>query len=141
MQLFAERFNGSFVEEKDFSIAWHYRNVQKRLGFSRSRELLNNLSHIVANTSLRVIDGNKVVEVRSAFTNKGIVAKKIMQEQSPDFILCMGDDKTDEDMFEAMLPYAETIKIGEGGTAAAYSIPKQEEVLSFLNILNSEKCK
>ena len=141
MQLFAERFNGSFVEEKDFSIAWHYRNVQKRLGFSRSRELLNNLSHIVANTSLRVIDGNKVVEVRSAFTNKGIVAKKIMQEQSPDFILCMGDDKTDEDMFEAMLPYAETIKIGEGGTAAAYSIPKQEEVLSFLNILNSETCK
>lgn len=140
MELFAKRCNGSFTEEKQYSIAWHYRNAEKQLGFSRSRELIQNLSHILANTALRVIDGNKVVEVRSANINKGIVAKRIMQEMNPSFTLCMGDDKTDEDMFEALQGDAVTIKIGMGGTAALYTIPQQQQVLPFLNTLNTQEC-
>lgn len=141
MELFAKRCNGSFTEEKQYSIAWHYRNAEKQLGFSRSRELIQHLSHILANTALRVIDGNKVVEVRSANINKGIVAKKIMQEMNPSFTLCIGDDKTDEDMFEALQGDAVTIKIGMGGTAALYTIPQQQQVLSFLKTLNEQECK
>ena len=141
MELFAKRCNGSFTEEKQYSIAWHYRNAEKQLGFSRSRELIQNLSHILANTSLRVIDGNKVVEVRSANINKGVVARKIMQELNPSFTLCIGDDKTDEDMFEALQGDAVTIKIGMGGTAALYTIPQQQQVLPFLNTLNALECK
>ncbi|HXB96178.1 MAG TPA: bifunctional alpha,alpha-trehalose-phosphate synthase (UDP-forming)/trehalose-phosphatase, partial [Puia sp.] len=101
MQLFVLRCAGSFIEEKTNTIAWHYRNTQAGLGFSRSRELLNNLSQLTQNTTLQVIDGNKVIEVRIAGFDKGATALRIVGEMDPDFVLCMGDDTTDEDMFKA----------------------------------------
>ena len=139
MELFAKRCTGSFIEEKKYSLVWHYRNVQKQLGFFRSRELLQNLSHILANTPFQVIDGNKVVEVRIANINKGIVAKRIMNEVKPDFVMALGDDKTDEDMFRALEHDAVTIKIGPGITAASYMISRQDEVIMFLNDLVSKR--
>jgi trehalose 6-phosphate synthase/phosphatase len=141
LELFAKRSHGSFIEQKEHSIAWHYRNMEKQLGFSRSRELLQNLTSMLANTALQVLDGNKVIEIRSANFNKGMVAKTISAQQQAGFILCMGDDKTDEDMFTAMQTTAVTIKIGNGQTAANYTIPQQQEVLSFLKKLINEDCK
>jgi trehalose 6-phosphate synthase/phosphatase len=135
MEIFTKRCNGSFIEEKQFSIAWHYRNVPRQLGFSRSRELIQHLSNILANTILQVIDGNKVVEVRVASTSKGQVARKIYNELQPDFTLVLGDDKTDEDMFKELQNDATTIKIGLGNTAASYTIPKQKDVDYLLNSL------
>ena len=135
MEIFTRRCNGSFVEEKQFSVAWHYRNVPRQLGFSKSRELIQHLSNILANTPLQVIDGNKVVEVRIANTNKGHVARKIFNELQPDFALVLGDDKTDEDMFRELQNDAVTIKIGMGNTAASYTIPRQKDVDYLLNSL------
>jgi trehalose 6-phosphate synthase/phosphatase len=135
MQLFVLRCAGSFVEEKTNTIAWHYRNTQTGLGFSRSRELLNTLSQLIQNTTLQVIDGNKVVEVRIAGFDKGATALKIVKEQDPDFVLCMGDDTTDEDMFKALEGEAYTIKINSGASAAQYTILSQQRVVPLLNSL------
>jgi trehalose 6-phosphate synthase/phosphatase len=135
MQLFVIRCAGSFVEEKTNTIAWHYRNTQAGLGFSRSRELLNTLSQLIQNTALQVIDGNKVVEVRLVGFDKGTTALKIINEADPDFILCMGDDTTDEDMFKAMEGNAYTIKVNNGATAAKYTILSQSQVLPVLNAI------
>jgi trehalose 6-phosphate synthase/phosphatase len=135
MQLFVLRCAGSFVEEKTNTIAWHYRNTQTGLGFSRSRELLNTLSQLIQNTSLQVIDGNKVVEVRIAGFDKGATALKIINEQDPDFVLCIGDDTTDEDMFKALEGEAYTIKVNSGASAAQYNILSQQRVLPLLNLL------
>jgi trehalose 6-phosphate synthase/phosphatase len=135
MQLFVLRTAGSFVEEKTNTIAWHYRNTQTGLGFSRSRELLNTLSQLTQNTTLQVIDGNKVVEVRIAGFDKGATALKIITEQDPDFVLCMGDDTTDEDMFKALEGEAYTIKINSGASAAQYTILSQQRVVPLLNSL------
>jgi len=135
MQLFVLRCAGSFVEEKTNTIAWHYRNTQTGLGFSRSRELLNTLSQLTQNTTLQVIDGNKVVEVRIAGFDKGATALKIVNEQDPDFVLCMGDDTTDEDMFKALEGEAYTIKINTGASAAQYTILSQLRVVPLLNAL------
>jgi trehalose 6-phosphate synthase/phosphatase len=135
MQLFVLRCAGSFVEEKSNTIAWHYRNTQTGLGFSRSRELLNTLSQLIQNTTLQVIDGNKVVEVRIAGFDKGATALKIINEQDPDFVLCMGDDTTDEDMFKALQGEAYTIKINSGASAAQYTILSQQRVVPLLNSL------
>jgi trehalose 6-phosphate synthase/phosphatase len=133
MQLFVLRCAGSFVEEKTNTIAWHYRNTQTGLGFSRSRDLLNTLSQLTQNTTLQVIDGNKVVEVRIAGFDKGATALKIVNEQDPDFVLCMGDDTTDEDMFKALEGEAYTIKINSGASAAQYTILSQQRVVPLLN--------
>ncbi|HYF30052.1 MAG TPA: bifunctional alpha,alpha-trehalose-phosphate synthase (UDP-forming)/trehalose-phosphatase [Chitinophagaceae bacterium] len=132
MQLFVTRCAGSFVEEKENTLAWHYRNTHPDLGFTRSRELMNTLLQLITNTSLQVIDGNKVLEVRLAGVDKGVTALKLLNNFNPAFTLCLGDDVTDEDMFKALNSRGYTIKIGSGSTAAQYNIPTQQEVLPFL---------
>lgn len=131
-QLFVDRCAGSFIEEKNSTLAWHYRNTHPELGFSRSRELRNNLLQQLANTPLQVIDGNKVLEVRMIGVDKGITAMTILNNIQPDFILCIGDDTTDEDMFRLLRDKGYTIKIGRGNTAAQHTIPSQREVFPFL---------
>lgn len=132
MELFVDRCAGSFIEEKKSILAWHYRNTNQELGFTRSRELRNNLLQLTANTSLQVVDGNKVLEVRMIGVDKGAAANSMLASIEPDFILCIGDDATDEDMFRALRDRAYTIKIGRASTSAQYTILSQNEVFPFL---------
>jgi trehalose 6-phosphate synthase/phosphatase len=135
MQLFVTHCVGSFIEEKTNTLAWHYRNTHPDLGFTRSRELINNLSQLLQNTMLQVVDGNKVVEVRMSGFDKGIMAMKIVNDLQPDFVLCMGDDTTDEDMFKALGERAYSIKVSNGSTAAQYTVFSQQKVLQLLKKL------
>lgn len=139
MSLFVNRCPGSFLEEKKNTLAWHYRNTNPDLGFTRSRELRNSLLQITANTPLQVIDGNKVIEVRQMGIDKGTTSMNIINQWQPGFVLCMGDDTTDEDMFRALRNKGFTIKIGQGNTAAQYSIWSQEEVMPLLRKLIAVK--
>lgn len=135
LELFTQRSPGSMVEEKSHTLAWHYRNVDPELGFVRSRELLDSLHHLLRNTPLNVVDGNKVIEVRLAGVDKGTVATKMLGTEEYDFVLAVGDDTTDEDMFRALGDKAVTIKIGTGNTAAKFSLTNQTEVIQLLNQL------
>ena len=132
LQLFTTRCAGSFVEEKRNTLTWHYRNTNPDLGFIRSRELLNSLQQLTVNTSLQIIDGNKVLEIRMTGIDKGITATKLINIFRPDFILCMGDDTTDEDMFRTLERLAVTIKVGNTASSAKYNLMSQEDVLPFL---------
>ncbi|MDB5205931.1 MAG: bifunctional alpha,alpha-trehalose-phosphate synthase (UDP-forming)/trehalose-phosphatase [Flavisolibacter sp.] len=135
MQLFVNRCAGSFIEEKKSTLAWHYRNTHAELGFSRSRELRNSLLQLTGNTPLQVIDGNKVLEVRLVGVDKGTTALNIIKNLEPDFILCLGDDTTDEDMFRSLAGKGYTIKVGRGNTAAKFTMSAQQEVFPFLKKL------
>lgn len=135
LELFTQRSAGSFVEEKNHTLAWHYRNVDSELGFTRSRELLDNLYHLIHNANLQIIDGNKVIEVRVAGIDKGSAARKLLQQSNPDFSLAIGDDKTDEDMFRALQDLAVTVKVGNGNTHAQYYLSSQKDVIHFLTQL------
>jgi trehalose 6-phosphate synthase/phosphatase len=135
LQAYVKRCVGSLMEEKTNSLSWHYRNTHPGLGFTRSRELLNNLLQLTANTPVQVIDGNKVIEVRLTGLNKGMTANKLLNHFKPDFTLCLGDDTTDEDMFKALEDKAYTIRIGNTATAANYNILSQTEVLPLLEKL------
>jgi trehalose 6-phosphate synthase/phosphatase len=132
MQLFVDRCAGSFIEEKKSTLAWHYRNTNAELGFVRSRELRNSLLQLTTNTSLQVVDGNRVLEVRMIGVDKGAAANQILFELNPDFIMCIGDDATDEDMFRALREKGFTIKVGRANTSAEYTILSQREVYPFL---------
>jgi trehalose 6-phosphate synthase/phosphatase len=141
LELFVSRCVGSFIEEKRNTLAWHYRNTHPDLGFIRSRELRNSLLQLITNTPLQVIDGNKVLEVRLIGIDKGATAQKLVSSMKPGFILCIGDDATDEDMFKALRETGYTIKVGSGNTAANYTLPSQIQVLPLLRrfILKKEK--
>jgi trehalose 6-phosphate synthase/phosphatase len=132
LQLFVTRCAGSFIEEKKNTLAWHYRNTDPDLGFVRSRELRSSLLQLTTNTALQVIDGNRVIEVRLIGVDKGATTLKILQRYNPDFSLCLGDDTTDEDMFRILKDKGYTIKIGNGTTAAQYTLKSQTDVLPLL---------
>lgn len=135
---FVTRCPGSFIEEKSHSLAWHYRSAESETGFVRSRELINTLENLLP-YQLRVIDGNCVVEIKSTETDKGKVAKQLSLARPYDFVLAIGDDRTDEDMFSALtLENQYTVKVGPGTTNAAYRLENVQEVLGLLKDFTSD---
>jgi trehalose 6-phosphate synthase/phosphatase len=132
MKVQTHRCANTFIEEKDFALAWHYRNAESDLGFLRSRELIDSLNRIFNNNiPLQVIDGNKVVEVRVAGIDKGAAAKQFCESFPADFILAIGDDRTDEDMFKALNHQGYTIKVGNENSEAQYNFNSISDVLPF----------
>jgi trehalose 6-phosphate synthase/phosphatase len=139
MDLYAKRCPGAFVEEKETSLAWHYRTAdEKEYASRRAQELLWQLkNYIQPELNLQVIDGNKVVEVKKTAFNKGTAARAFVEKGNYDFVLAIGDDTTDEDMFEILPDTAYTIKIGDDLSAARNHIKSQDEVFHFLNFMVS----
>jgi trehalose 6-phosphate synthase/phosphatase len=142
LETYADRTPGSFVEEKDFSLAWHYRATEPTLGALRSKELKDNLLSSISNLNLEVLDGNKVIEIKSSIINKGRAAQKWLSKQQYTFILAIGDDNTDEDLFAALPKEAYSIKVGVTPSKARYSLFSQKEVLPLLwNCIENEKTR
>ena len=132
---FTNRCKGSFVEEKRASLSWHYRNADEDLSALRAIELKNELEESIVNMPLQVIDGHKVVEVKMSGYNKGSAAKKLTATGVHDFILAIGDDKTDEELFAALPDNAISLKVGKGPTRAKYNFSRQSEVTEFITRL------
>jgi trehalose 6-phosphate synthase/phosphatase len=132
LESWVDRTPGSFIEEKEFSLVWHYRKANPRLGELRARELMNNLSDITANLNLQVLEGSKVVEVKNTDINKGRTASRWISREKWDFILALGDDWTDEDTFKALPSTAWSIKVGFGASAARFSLSSPSKVTSLL---------
>lgn len=135
LKQFEMRTPGSFIEEKDYSLAWHYRKVDKGLGELRAKEMTGNLKYAAANLGLQLLEGNKVIEIKSANINKGNAAREWLKQYPASFVLAIGDDYTDEDTFKAMPDDAITIKVGPGISAATYFLKNPEEVRGFLRRL------
>jgi trehalose 6-phosphate synthase/phosphatase len=135
-ELYTSRSPGSFIEEKQYTMAWHYREMDASLGFTRSRELLDNLHHMIRNSRLNVLDGNKVIEVRTAGIDKGVATRRIVSLLPSEFIFAAGDDQTDEDIFLALNGKAYSIRIGQDMTAARYRASSQQQVFGLLTRLS-----
>lgn len=132
LDAYVNRTPGSFMEEKDHSLVWHFRKVETGLGELRSRELSSHLKYLSTGKNLQVLEGDMVVEVKNADVNKGRAAQKWIDNFEPGFALALGDDWTDEDTFKAMPPDAITIKVGNTSSAAKYNVPTFKEVRGFL---------
>ena len=135
---YVSRTPGSFVEEKDYSLVWHYRKVETGLGELRTRELASHLKYLASNQNLQVLDGDMVVEIKSTEINKGRASKNWLKRFEPDFVMAIGDDWTDEDTFKAMPEEAFTIKVGSTNSAAKYSVTGPKEVRALLKEIGEE---
>jgi len=135
LSFYVDRTPGSFIEEKDHSLAWHYRKAEMGLGKLRSRELVSQLRHELTMKNLTVLDGNKVVEIKPEQVNKGRAAQRWIAAYEPSFLLAAGDDKTDEDTFKALPKDAVTIKIGPGHSAAEFGVSDHRQLRFFLSSL------
>lgn len=139
LTFYVDRTPGSFIEEKDHTLVWHYRKVETGLGKLRSRELVSQLKHELQNKGLSILDGNKVVEIKPEKVNKGRAAERWVAAYEPSFIMAAGDDKTDEDTFAALPKGSITIKVGPGHSKAKYGVRDYQHFREFLNVLVSSE--
>ena len=135
LQLYVDRLPGALLEDKEFSLAWHYRRAEPEQASLRARELLDDLAAYTRNIDVQILEGNKVLEVRNTGATKGTAAIQFMSERAPDFILAVGDDWTDEDLFRALPPEAFSVRVGLAKTAARYHLASYTAVRRLLREL------
>lgn len=132
LQLYVDRLPGALLEEKEFSLAWHFRRADPDQAFIRAKELLDDLADFTRNIDVQVLQGNKVLEIRRTNVTKGTAALDWLALTKPDFVLAVGDDWTDEDLFRAMPPEAFTIRVGLAQTAALFHLGNHAAVRKLL---------
>jgi trehalose 6-phosphate synthase/phosphatase len=133
MQQAVQACPGSTIEEKAAGIAWHYRTAEDAVSAgSAADRVANKLDTLELLPPVRVIQGNKVVEVQPAGINKGMAAQFWLKQQAYDFVLAAGDDTTDEDLLAAMPAGAHTIKVGDGPSNANIRILNPADMRQLL---------
>lgn len=97
---YTERTQGSFVELKSCAVTWHYRLSDPDFGSFQAKECQNHLeSAISSKLPVDIMLGKKNLEVRPSMINKGEMVKRLLNRgEEYDFIMCAGDDRTDEDV-------------------------------------------
>jgi len=126
---------GSFIEEKENSVAYHFRSSDPEQSRFRTQELTDTLSLLIQKKKVELLRGNKVYEVKSNIISKGNMANVFLNESNYDFIMAFGDDETDEEMFKALPPVACTVKVGNTSSFAKYNLIKISDVKNFLKRL------
>jgi trehalose 6-phosphate synthase/phosphatase len=135
---FVTRCSGSFVEEKDASLAWHFRNAEDESIHFQINDLRHELQKILKDESkLEILEGKKVLEIKSILYDKGSAAAGLLASHHYLFTMAIGDDKTDEDLFKAMPENSFTIKVGNSFSLARFHLKKQEQLYQlFRELLN-----
>jgi trehalose 6-phosphate synthase/phosphatase len=123
LEFYVDQTPGSFIENKNFSLVWHYRKSDPDLGVQRSWELKDQLMDLISNLNLQIMDGDKVIEIKYSGINKG---------------RAIGDDWTDEYTFEALPDSAYTIKVGTKNTKARFYVESVSDVREFLHQISGK---
>ncbi|KAK3361786.1 glycosyltransferase family 20 protein [Lasiosphaeria ovina] len=119
-QKYTDKVPGAFIERKRCALTWHYRLADPEQGLHMSRECQKELETTVGRKwDVEVMTGKANLEVRPTFINKGEIAKRLVTTYNQElralnasaggsgatkleFVLCLGDDFTDEDMFRSL---------------------------------------
>jgi trehalose 6-phosphate synthase/phosphatase len=138
LELYTDRTPGALVEEKDFSLVWHFRKANRELAHVRGQELRDHLMNLTANLDVGVFEGSKIIEVRHLGINKGRAAELWLAKKHWDFILAAGDDYTDEEMFAVLPEGTYSIKVGRSISKARFNIDSVDEMRELLRELTGE---
>jgi len=130
---YVDRTPGSFIEEKEYALAWHYRTCDPELGNIRAMELRSDLEQMSGDLVPSLIEGDKVIEIKNAEINKGLAASVWLKKQKWDFVLGIGDDQTDEDLFRSLPGGAYSIKVGTAPSRAHYRLQSFRQIRELLS--------
>ncbi|CAN7053243.1 unnamed protein product [Brassica rapa subsp. trilocularis] len=153
MELYTETTDGSTIEDKETALVWSYEDADPDFGSCQAKELLDHLESVLANEPVTVKRGQNYVEVKPQGVSKGLIARRMlsmMQEKGtpPEFVLCIGDDRSDEDMFEvicsstegpSIAPRAEVFActVGQKPSKAKYYLDDTTEIVRLMHGLAS----
>ncbi|XP_004507802.1 probable alpha,alpha-trehalose-phosphate synthase [UDP-forming] 11 [Cicer arietinum] len=144
MALYTEATDGSFIEQKESAMVWQHQEADPDFGSCQAKELLDHLESVLANEPVVVKRGQHIVEVKPQGVSKGIVVEDLISSmrnegKSPDFLLCIGDDRSDEDMFESIanlaLPHISQVfacTVGQKPSRAKYYLDDTADVITLL---------
>ncbi|KAF8378311.1 hypothetical protein HHK36_029650 [Tetracentron sinense] len=107
MRFYTEATEGSYIETKESALVWHHQDADPDFGSCQAMELLNHLEDVLANEPVAIKRGHHIIEIKPQEVSKGLVAERILSAlvssgKPPDFVMCIGDDRSDEDMFESI---------------------------------------
>ncbi|XWS63641.1 hypothetical protein CRYUN_Cryun06bG0118400 [Craigia yunnanensis] len=148
MSLYREATDGSSIETKESALVWHHQDADPDFGLCQAKELLVHLENVLANEPAVVKRGQHIVEVKPQGVSKGLVSEKVLLRmvnggKPPDFVMCVGDDKSDEDMFQSILtsvsnpslpvtPEIFACTVGRKPSKAKYYLDDAADVLKLL---------
>lgn len=130
---YASRLPGSFVEIKNATLVWHYRKAIPGFGEWLARDVAAHLREVMANAPVEILRGHKIVEIRPQGVGKGAALKRLLEDRPGyDVVVAIGDDRTDEDMFEILSSYGWGIKVGTEPSMATHRLPHPKAVRALL---------
>uniref|UniRef100_A0A804LW26 Trehalose-phosphatase n=1 Tax=Zea mays TaxID=4577 RepID=A0A804LW26_MAIZE len=151
MKYYCDVTDGSYIEAKETALVWHYEEADPVFGPRQAKELQYHLRDVLSEEPVYVKSGHQIVEVNGnpqevvgkGTAVQGLIAALGARGRMPDFILCVGDDVSDEDMFEAIsapsskfaFPEAAEIfacTVGNKPSLAKYYLEDPDEVLKML---------
>lgn len=153
MEHYTEATDGSFIEQKESALVWHHQEADTDFGSAQAKELHNHLENVLANEPVVVKRGQHIVEVKPQGVSKGVVVESLTASMQaagtpPDFVLCIGDDRSDEDMFEKIAcsianPSSPAIAevfactVGQKPSMAKYYLDDTDDVIKMLQGLSA----
>lgn len=123
---------GSTVEERSSALIWHYRQSDPEFGQWKANLLVSELYEMLANMPAQIHHEHKSVEVISIQVNKGAAVEHLLREADYDFVICAGDDQTDESMFRLTHKGLVSVKVGKGDTHANYRMRDPRRFRRFM---------
>jgi trehalose 6-phosphate synthase/phosphatase len=133
LQAFVFQYPDSFVEQKTFSLAWHYRKIADSITKSDKQQILTVLKALPEQAHFVISDSEFTIELRTPGIDKGTFISRWVGDRYFDFTMSIGDSHTDEDVFKVLGADAYSIKVGHPmGSFANFYLESQEEVLPIL---------
>ena len=167
MEIYCEKCDGSYIQEKATALVWHYFAADPEYGNMQAVELERYLKRLLDwyhNVTFQRYDHSRLLEILPKDIHKGTAAMTILdnivteiekekhnegnEDKSMDnndiFMLSVGNDRSDEKMFEAIELAKEelnaqnnvfTISIGLKPTQSQYYLSNQMDIIWLLQTL------
>lgn len=128
---------GSLVERKPTSVSLHTRGVKDPV---LARDLEARARSAAADLpGVHVMDGKRIVELAVLLGDKGRALAQLFDRVGADAAFYAGDDATDERAFAALGPTDVGVHVGDGPTAAGFSVAGIDRVPIVLAELARER--
>ena len=120
--------NGAAIRQREPGVSWSYYRTDPEWGQMRARQLMLELELALAAHDVKVEHLNGMIEIVPKRLHKGVVVKQILRALTdksdeggePDFVLCVGDDTSDEKMFSSIFSFlADGDADGDAAASAA----------------------
>ena len=122
--------DGAWLEYKPASVVIHVREADRELA-DRAIAAVENLANMIDGAHVK--HGHMVCELLARTGSKGETIAELREPGQP--VVFLGDDVTDESVFEAMVDGDLGIRVGDGDTAANYRLSGPDAVVEFLHRL------